>query len=298
MGTISHIGYCDAYTHQKVHGFKFSRLLALFFCLFALCVSGLKANAQLSAEMCETANVSQTTIRTVNQLGELELNDGRTLNLAGLYFKKSESLREAIISQIKDVVALQSLVRVYTWQKEPDRWGRTLGDVVFPLGDSAASLHAVMLDGGHAFVQPHTALSTLCIHQLKAFEAQARNAKRGIWAQNNWPLQASQDFKSDDVAILDGTVAMMEGRVRSIGVRKNATYLNFGAFGSQALTVVIAPKIWLALEEQGLNRKRLKSAQVQIRGVLEKKRTLTMRIHLVEDIDVKDVMLAPNIVRD
>ena len=270
------------------------RLLSLFLIITMVCIHSIGARAQLAfdartqwdASTCASSMVYQTSIRAVNQLGELELSDGRTLNLVGLDFKKNDQKRAVIEAQLHTIIALQSLVRVYMWHKEPDRWGRTLGDVVIPLGESTASLSAMMIDGDFAFVQPNPALSTLCIHALKSIEVQARAAKRGVWAHDDWLLHASQNFNSTDVSRFEGTFAIMEGRVHSVGVRKNATYLNFGVFGSQALTVVIAPRIWLALEEQGLNRKRLKNAKVQVRGVLEKRRTLTMRIHHVEDVDI------------
>ena len=68
---------------------------------------------------------------------------------------------------------------------------------------------------------------------------------------------------------LAGRFALVEGRVRSVGERRQRTYLNFGTDRARDLTVTFPKRTWTIMRNKGLTAESLKGRSVWARGLVE-----------------------------
>ena len=83
-----------------------------------------------------------------------------------------------------------------------------------------------------------------------------------------------------------GRFAIVEGVVRSVGERRDRTYLNFGRDWKDDMTVTIPKRTWTTLVERGLSAAALKGKRVRVRGVLEEWQGVAMEITAADMLEV------------
>ena len=66
-----------------------------------------------------------------------------------------------------------------------------------------------------------------------------------------------------------GSFVLVEGRVRSIGERKQRTYLNFGGLWAEDFTIIIPRKTWKQMSDRGMGAEALKGQRIRARGILQ-----------------------------
>lgn len=106
----------------------------------------------------------------------------------------------------------------------------------------------------------------LCGESLRAVEAAARGDRLGIWADPDFAVLSGDDRR--DLSARAGTLALVEGRVGSIGHTAPRIYLNFGG-GRGGLSLTIARRNQPLFERAGLTEKNLLHKALRARGVLE-----------------------------
>ncbi len=141
-----------------------------------------------------------------------------------------------------------------------DRWGRVPARLV-PEG-AEESADETLVAAGLAVVRADPGP---CAQGAKAAEAEARAAKIGIWADPAYAVLSGDDAAA--FAARDGTLAIVEGRIGSIGHGFSRTYLNFA--GRRGAALVIAKRNRRAFERAGFDEMRLKNRRVRARGVVE-----------------------------
>jgi micrococcal nuclease len=140
-----------------------------------------------------------------------------------------------------------------------DRLGRVLARV--RTADGRLVQHELVA-AGLAWAFPD-GLDRASARDLLAAEAEARRARRGLWAE---PSLAVQD--ADRVAAEPPRFAVVEGTVARIGRSEAFTWLNFGAGRRRDFTVRIPATALPAFRRTGLPPDRLLGRRLRVRGWL------------------------------
>lgn len=164
----------------------------------------------------------------------------------------------------------------------PDRWGRTEARLVLP-GSGPVDAAELLVGEGLAIVDAGTR-GALCRPGLLAVESASRAARTGLWRETA-PLAA------DDLAALGGrtgSFAIVEGRILSVGVRRERTYLNFGRDFARDFSVTFPKRSWTALAVTGVSAATLRGHRVRVRGILEMRRAPGMEVVAVDMLEILD----------
>ena len=165
-----------------------------------------------------------------------------------------------------------------------DRYDRALAQVyVLDAAGDAHWLQADLVDAGAARVLTH-ADHRSAAGELLAREAQAREARLGLWAD---PAYAVRGTHPDALAQDIGSVQLVEGRiVDATQLRSGRVYLNFGADYRTDFTVMIEADDWPAFEDAGLTPAGLETRRIRVRGWVEDENGPMIRIDHPERIEL------------
>jgi hypothetical protein len=109
--------------------------------------------------------------------------------------------------------------------------------------------------------------TVFCQPELLVLQATARERRLGVWADDRYkPLDANH---SERLRERIGSFVLVEGRVRSIGERKQRTYLNFGGLWAEDFTIIIPRTTWKQMLDHGLGAEALKGRRIRTRGILQ-----------------------------
>jgi hypothetical protein len=118
-----------------------------------------------------------------------------------------------------------SAVEVGALAAEPDRWGRLSATLVVTSDAGPVDLGRVLVAAGFALVDAGEA-DRLCQPELLLREARARELRIGLWRGDRYMPIAAAELETLRQRV--GQFALVEGRIRSVGERRQRTYLNFG----------------------------------------------------------------------
>jgi endonuclease YncB( thermonuclease family) len=174
----------------------------------------------------------------------------------------------------------------------PDRWGRTpvrlfvaadrgqkaiMADESADVTLASAGLALASRDGGP------------CALAVRAAERQARQDNLGIWADPAFAvLAAGRTAKFSERA---GTLALVEGEIRSIGRTAPRLYLNFGS-GRGDFSATIARRNLPLFEKAGFSAEVLAHKLVRLRGIIEM--TPAPQIELFHSDQIEIIDLKPS----
>jgi hypothetical protein len=172
--------------------------------------------------------------------GDLILASGRLARLAGIRLPDAPPHREHALAWLEARIGTSVLVEL--------DWGHGLVEAGLALVDAGQ-------DG--VFCQP----------ELLAFEATARERRLGLWADDRYkPLDVNQ---SERLRERIGSFVLVEGRIRSIGARKQRTYLNFGGLWAEDFTIIISKTTWKQMSDRGMGAEALNGRRIRARGILQ-----------------------------
>lgn len=159
------------------------------------------------------ALVSQT------QGDSLVLEDGREVRLAAVRLPAEGEPLSGDSRQALDRLVRGKPVALSTVKDSPDRRGRI---VAFVAGEGGAGVGEALLAEGMAMVDVTPDVAGRA-GKLLEIERLAREQKRGIWANPYFSVVDEQDAmeRRDRFGVVEGTI-------RKVEERKDATYLNFG----------------------------------------------------------------------
>jgi Micrococcal nuclease (thermonuclease) homologs len=224
---------------------------------------GLAAGAPGRPQPSCTVETAPDRLLEVMPSGDLVLATGGPARLAEVRFPGSDPARSQAEARLKALIGQPALVGA---GPERDRWGRL--PVRIRLADEMAGvdLAEILVEEGLALVDPGMA-ETLCRPELLALEETARERNLGLWADALYkPIDADQISRLQDRF---GTFALVEGRVNSIGERKQRVYLNFGRHWAEDFTIIIPKRTWRVMTARGLSATNLKGQRIRVRGILE-----------------------------
>jgi hypothetical protein len=236
-----------------------------------------RASARPSCERLQ----SEDRIRSVSIRGELDLASGRTIKLLDVRLPEAEDDLKRPLAWLQSLAGRR--VAVAPLAGGVDRWGRHAADVA--LLDEAApiDLADLLVGEGFAMVDP-AGRSTLCRPDLLASEQRARTRRLGLWASDRHGPVAASDMAR--LQVLVGHFAIVEGIVRSVGERRERTYLNFGRDWKQDLTITIPKRTWTIMRERGVSAATLRGKRVRARGLLEEWQGVAVEITAADMIEV------------
>ena len=147
-----------------------------------------------------------------------------------------------------------------------DRWDRASLRIRSQSAGSALNWAHGLIESGLAMVDAGMG-GAFCQPELLAFEATARERRLGLWAEDRYkPLDVNH---SERLRERIGTFVLVEGRVRSIGERKQRTYLNFGGLWAEDFTIIIPKTTWKQMSDRGMGTDGLKGRRIRARGILQ-----------------------------
>ena len=241
--------------------------------LLALC-AGLALDAAAKAALAQPSPLSQQRagcdgamhpdrLEGLTSEGDLILGSDRKARLAGLRLPDGSPHRDQALAWLKTQIGHPILVQ---GADSRDRWDRISIRIRSSQGVPA-------LDWAHGLVEAGLALvdagqdDVFCQPELLALETTARERRLGVWADDRYkPLDVNQPERLLERV---GSFVLVEGRVRSIGERKQRTYLNFGGLWAEDFTIIIPRKTWKQMSDRGLGAEALKGRRIRARGILQ-----------------------------
>lgn len=193
----------------------------------------------------------------------LQLADGRVLRLAAIMAPKdSGSLAAAARAALVQAVGRQ--LRLEFGARQTDRHGRLLAQAWLSTAEGTKEvwLQEMLLAQGLARVASTDDTRAL-VPELLRIEAQARNARRGLWADPAYRVRTPADA-GDAV----NSFRIVEGRVLTAARVHGGGYLNFGADYKTDFTLSFDGESLQRLRESGIDLKSLEGVRLRARGWL------------------------------
>ncbi|HZA91341.1 MAG TPA: hypothetical protein VE420_01845 [Gemmatimonadales bacterium] len=210
-----------------------------------------------------TAEARNDRLQGLTPEGDLTLTSGQLARLSGIRLPDAPPHREQALSWLKVRIDETALLQ---GSDRRDRWDRASVRI-------RSSGESPPLDWAHGLVEAGLALvdagldGVFCQPELLALEATARERRLGVWSDDRYkPLDANQPERLRERI---GSFVLVEGRVRSIGERKQRTYLNFGGLWAEDFTIIIPRTTWKQMSDRGLGAEGLKGRRIRARGILQ-----------------------------
>ena len=228
-------------------------------------------------DACVTPDsTEQVGLAGLDRHGDPQLADGRSVRLAGLAPRQSDTERERFAAQLA------------RWHGQafrlapigaPDRWGRLPARLLAAEGNDTLAgqpdLSAAVLAAGAALRLPEPGLPA-CNELWRKAEL------RPVTAGRPGVLPATAERKRDAVAlpVIDGhdaaamraqagRIVVVEGRVAAVGERAQRTYLNFERRRGAGGSIVLSRALWRDLQRSGWTASALTGKRVRVSGVVE-----------------------------
>lgn len=210
-----------------------------------------------------TAEARPDRLQDLSPEGDLVLTSLGPARLAGIRLPEGPPHRDQALAWLRDRAGEPSLVQD---TGHADRWGRKSVRI-----RSVGTMPS--LDWSHSLIEAGLAITDagldapFCQRELLALEATARERHLGLWADDRYkPMDVNQPERLRDRI---GNFILVEGRVRSIGERKQRTYLNFGGHWAEDFTIIIPRNTWKQMSDRGMGAEALRGQRIRARGVLQ-----------------------------
>jgi endonuclease YncB( thermonuclease family) len=211
------------------------------------------------------------------------LDDGREVRLAGIETVTGDSTDDK--TKPNRTAALAAIVagRAVSLSGEddaPDRYGRQTAFVF--LDGSDISVQALLLARGDALVSG-SVNDKDCAAALFAAEAEARQARRGTWADSAAIKNAES---TGDISAGIGRFMVVEGKVLSVRQAGATTYLNFGRNWTRDFAVTISRRVLPVFGAAGIVLKSFENQRIRVRGFVEARGGPRIEVLRVGQIEV------------
>jgi endonuclease YncB( thermonuclease family) len=216
------------------------------------------AIAPANAGGCSFEPQGEGRVAAVIDARTFRLDDGREVRLAGIVPATPDKTKAALAAIVtgRDVTLRGE-------DDAPDRYGRQPAFVFLP--GSETPVQSELLRQGEALVSTEVANKD-CAAELAAPEAEARQAKRGTWAD---PAAIKNAESPGDILAGIGRFMVVEGKVLSVRQAGATTYLNFGRNWTRDFAVTISRRMVAAFEAAGLAPKSFENRRIRVRGYVE-----------------------------
>ena len=235
-----------------------------------------------NAAACSFEPQGEGRVTAVTDARGFRLEDGREIRLAGIEPAPFATTSKARTAALSAIIAGHD-VTLRGQDDAPDRYGRQVAFVY--LAGSETPVQNELLKQGEALVSADVAEKD-CAAALFAAEAEARQAKKGTWADASVIKNAESP---DDILTGIGRFTVVEGKVLSVRQAGATTYLNFGRNWTRDFAVTISRRMMPAVKAVGLIAKSLENKKIRVRGVVEARGGPRIEVLRVEQIEVLGV---------
>ena len=218
------------------------------------------AAAPADAAGCAFEPQGEGRVAAVIDARTFRLDDGREIRLAGIEPIAAGNADRA--SALAAIIAGQE-VKLSAQDDTPDRYGRQSAFAY--LAAAEISVQARLLAQGEALVSG-AVTDKECAAILMAAETEARQAKKGTWADRSAIKNAESP---GDILTGIGRFTLVEGKVLSVRQAGATTYLNFGRNWTRDFAVTISRRMVGAFEASGMALKSLENRRIRVRGWVE-----------------------------
>lgn len=233
------------------------------------------ATASANAAGCSFEPQGEGRVAAVIDARTIRLDDGREVRLAGIVPLVADKTKAALAA-----IVTGREVTLRGEDDAPDRYGRQPAFVFLP--GSETPVQSELLRRGEALVSTEMANKD-CAAELAAAEAEARQAKRGTWAD---PTAIKNAESPGDILAGIGRFTVVEGKVLSVRQAGTTTYLNFGRNWTRDFAVTISRRMVPAFEAAGLSPKSLENRRIRVRGFVEARGGPRIEVLRVRQIEV------------
>jgi endonuclease YncB( thermonuclease family) len=199
-------------------------------------------------------------VATVIDARTIRLDDGREILLAGIEPIATETAKRT--ATLSAIVAGRD-VTLSGEDDAPDRYGRQPAFVF--IAGSDTPVQAELLAQGEALVSASVTQKD-CAAVLTSAEAEARQARRGTWAD---PSAIKNTESPGDILAGVGRYTVVEGKVLSVRQAGATTYLNFGRNWTRDFAVTISRRMLPVFEAAGITLKSFENRRIRVRGFIE-----------------------------
>ncbi len=230
------------------------------------------------ANECDVTVAEQATVAKVLDGGSFTLTDGRRVRLAGIQAPRADwPLADEARSRLTARVEGRAVELAYA-----DRGTDRHGDLLAYVFVGQELLQARLIDDG--LVRAYSRFDTRrCAVSLLKREAEARAAKRGIWADAFYRIR-----KADELGADIGTFQLVESKVASVKVGRERTFLNFGPDYRTDFTVTISARDMKRLAKDGIDPASWNGKAVRVRGWLSLLNGPEIELTHAEQIELLD----------
>lgn len=217
----------------------------------------------------------------------LTLQDGRSVLLDGLIAPAPGDDGDGVAADKAAAAAHAALLAIAGGARAtlapllegPDRWGRIPADVTIASGPW---LQGHLLRQGHARIAACPRGDGDRLDRLRVAEAEARRARRGLWAlKTYWPRRADRRMRPEGFALVEGVAVATGGGARM-------RYLNFAQDWRNDFTLRADRSVRRRLEAAGLDFERLVGRNVLARGWLHYRNGPMITLSCPQQIEARD----------
>jgi endonuclease YncB( thermonuclease family) len=246
----------------------------------AVALSGLIiATLPARADGCAFPSQGEGRVTEIVDARTIRLQDGRDVSLVGIEPVATSDNKTGRTAALSALVAGHDITLTGA-DDTPDRYGRQPAFVFVDGSDK--SVQAALLAQGAALVAT-TVTDRACAAALSAAEAEARNGKKGIWAD---PNVIKNPESAGDILAGIGRFTLVEGKVLSVRQVGAMTYLNFGRNWTRDFAVTIPKKATPVFEAAGIVLKSLENRKIRVRGWIEARGGPRIEVLRVGQIEV------------
>ena len=242
---------------SAITGFQYARATVSLCALMLLAVT---AGPAIAAGACAFESQGDGRVAAVIDARSFRLEDGREVRLAGIEPGVGENANRS--SALSAIVTGQD-VTLRGADDTPDRYGRQPAFVY--LSSSDTLVQGLLLSQGEALAAADVS-DKECAAELNTAEAEARQAKRGTWAD---PAAIKNTESPGDILAGIGRFTLIEGKVLSVRQAGATTYLNFGRNWTRDFAVTISRRMMPAFAAAGIDLKSLENRRIRVRGWVE-----------------------------
>jgi endonuclease YncB( thermonuclease family) len=239
-------------------------------CLIIMLLSPVAAAAQ---SPCGGGDLGQATVKAVRDARTLILADGRTLRLAALDIPAGHEM--ALRTLEGRPLILKASAEAH------DRYGRLTAFASLP--DTTQTVQESLVSAGEARVSDRIG-GQGCAGALLALERQAREGRRGLWADPNFAPLRADDYGR--MRAERGRFVLVEGKVLSVRESGATIYVNFGRRFTRDFSVTILRRLRAGFTAAGVEPSALQGRRIRVRGWLEYRRGPIIDVAAPEQIEI------------
>lgn len=221
--------------------------------------------AQAAPGCAGEIEISNAHIMRVERNDVLVMTDGRALHLEGIRLPNAaqdhapQAITDKAFAELESLAEGGALTARAVYPKE-DRYDRVRAQVFTADG---TWLQMELLKKGLARVEISPDRGE-CNRDLYAAEAEARQAKLGLWADPAYASRAPDKLAGDA-----GTFQIVVGRVQTTAANDGRVFLNFGADWRHDFTVMISSDDMKTFKKMGVDPLNYEGKLVRVRGIVQ-----------------------------